>query len=296
MPRSITSGLIFLAAGLFASAAAAQSVDLYQSLLSVHAPATAPQSASTAAPLAVPAGPVDSNPPASNATNPSGVVYADFQAPASPPTGFQPSTVTAESTAQAAATAAQTDEAAITIERPRGVAVPLDRQSEHAGLPLQPPGRSAADRSAGSLGGMSGITAVASSLAIVLGLFFVFVWLMRRSSPSTVAALPAEVIETLGKVTLGYRQQVNLVRCGNRLLLLSVTPAGVETLSEYADPDEVTRLVALCRQTQPGSASTTFRQVFHQLAGQPAETDRFESGPAARLFVRAGDGLEDRDV
>lgn len=296
MPRSITSGLIFLAAGLFASAATAQSVDLYQSLLSVHAPATAPQSASTATPLAVPAGPVDSNPPASNATNPSGVVYADFQGPASPPTGFQPSTEAAESTSRVAAAAAQTNDPGMPIERPRSDAVPLERQNQNDRLPLQPPGRSAADRSAGSLGGMSGITAVASSLAIVLGLFFVFVWLMRRSSPNTIAALPGEVIETLGKVTLGYRQQVNLVRCGNRLLLLSVTPAGVETLSEYADPDEVTRLVALCRQAQPGSASTTFRQVFHQLAGQSAETDRFESGPAARLFVRAGDGLEDRDV
>ncbi len=295
MPRSITSGLIFLAAGLLASAADAQSVDLYQSLLSVHGPATVPESAPTAAPLAAPAGPANSTPPASNLPNPGDVVYADFQAPASPPTGFQSSRAASDSTGQVASHAAQTDQPAIPIDRPRG-AVPLDRQGEHTGLPLQPPRRGAADRSAGTLGGMSGITAVASSLAIVLGLFFVFVWLMRRSSPSPVAALPAEVIETLGKITLGYRQQVNLVRCGNRLLLLSVTPAGVETLSEYADPDEVTRLVALCRQAQPGSASTTFRQVFHQLAGQSAETDRFESGPAARLFVRAGDGLEDRDV
>lgn len=296
MPRSITSGLIFLAAGLLASTAAAQSVDLYQSLLSVHGPATAPESASHAVPLAAPAGPANSNPSASNPSTPGGVVYADFQAPASPAGDLQPSTAATAATGQLPSHATQSDETNAPIDRPHRTVVPLERQGDTTRLPLQPPGRGAADRSAGTLGGMSGITAVASSLAIVLGLFFVFVWLMRRSSPSTVAALPAEVIETLGKVTLGYRQQVNLVRCGNRLLLLSVTPAGVETLSEYADPDEVTRLVALCRQAQPGSASTTFRQVFHQLAGQSAETDRFESGPSARLFVRAGDGLEDRDV
>jgi flagellar biogenesis protein FliO len=60
---------------------------------------------------------------------------------------------------------------------------------------------------------------------------------------------------------------MQLIRCGQKLLLLSVTPSGAETLTEIKEPDEVARLVGLCRQSQPGSASQAFRHVFQQFAG-----------------------------
>jgi flagellar biosynthetic protein FliO len=279
-----------LAAALGSGASTARGVDLYQSLLSAHESAGKPPASTAASPPlsgAVPGLPVSSAPQA-----PGDVIYADFLAPASG--DAEADSAAALDAASEVVAAAQTESLAAPRQKPQA-GLPLRPAQEAAGLPLQPPGRSRADRSAGPLGGLSGMAAVGSSLAVVVGLFLVFAWLMRRSGPAAAGGLSSEVIETLGKITLGYRQQVSLVRCGNRVLLLSVTPHGVETLSEYSDPDEVTRLTALCRQTQPGSASTTFRQVFHQLAGQSDDRDRFESGPASRLFVRAGAGLEDRD-
>jgi len=85
------------------------------------------------------------------------------------------------------------------------------------------------------------------------------------------AALPAEVVEPLGRTAVGARLQLQLLRCGNKLLLVSVTPAGVETLTEITDPDEVNHLAGLCRQARPGSASATFRQLFQQFAGERKE-------------------------
>jgi hypothetical protein len=50
-------------------------------------------------------------------------------------------------------------------------------------------------------------------------------------------------------------------------VLFRSSQTGVSTLTEITEPDEVNRLAGLCRQSQPGSASAAFRQVFEQLAG-----------------------------
>jgi flagellar protein FliO/FliZ len=119
--------------------------------------------------------------------------------------------------------------------------------------------------------GLGSVVTVISSLAVVLGLFFMTAWLMRRSGPGGLATLPGDVFESLGRAQLSNRQQVHLVRCGTKLLLVSVTPDGAETLTEIDDPDEVTRLTGLCKANQAGSTTAAFRQVLHQFAGQPAE-------------------------
>jgi len=123
-------------------------------------------------------------------------------------------------------------------------------------------------RSPSSAGGTSSsrvVTAVAS-LAIVAGLFLVVVWVLRRHLPGGSAMLPSDVFEVLGRGTAGPKQPVQLVRLGDRLLLLSVMADRMQTLAEITDPDEVTRLAGLCRQARPDSASTAFRQMFHQQA------------------------------
>ena len=112
---------------------------------------------------------------------------------------------------------------------------------------------------------------VISSLAVVLGLFFMTAWVMRRTGSGRLAGLPSDVFEMLGRAPLNNRQQVHLMRCGSKLLFVSVTPDGAETLTEIDDPDEVTRLAGLCRANQSGSASAAFRQVLHQFAGERAE-------------------------
>lgn len=119
--------------------------------------------------------------------------------------------------------------------------------------------------------GLGSVVTVISSLAVVLGLFFMTAWLMRRTGAGGLASLPSDVFELLGRAPLNNRQQVHLMRCGTKLLLVSVTQDGAETLTEIDDPDEVTRLAGLCKANQAGSASAAFRQVLHQFAGQPAE-------------------------
>jgi flagellar protein FliO/FliZ len=109
-----------------------------------------------------------------------------------------------------------------------------------------------------------------SSLAIVLGLFVVLVWVSKRFAPAGTAPLPKEAIELLGRAPLAGRQTMQLIRVGNRLLLVALSASGAETLTEITDPVEVEHLAGLCRRGKGDSASASFNRVLSQLATEPA--------------------------
>jgi flagellar biogenesis protein FliO len=133
------------------------------------------------------------------------------------------------------------------------------------------------------------ITTLGTSLAVVLGLFFVAAWVMRKSMPRAMRPLPAEAVEMLGRTVLPGRQQMQLVRCGHKLLLVWAGQGAMETLTEIDDPDEVAHLLALCRRGQGGSSSTEFRQVMEHLQqGRGDAGSLSERGPRARKALLAG--------
>jgi len=137
---------------------------------------------------------------------------------------------------------------------------------------------------------MPSLGTTVGSLAVVIGLFLIVVWGMRRALPGHVATLPKEVVDVLGRAALASRQQVYLLRCGNKLLLVAVTPAGVETLTEIVDPFEVDRLAGLCIQSQPHSTTAAFRQFFHQFEQEPAAAsspDSDRTSPLDAGYARA---------
>ncbi len=143
-------------------------------------------------------------------------------------------------------------------------------------LPLKPRTPTSHVETGERPGGLQSVVTVGGSLAVVLGIFFLIVWVLRRASPSGPGSLPAEAFEMLGRAPLANRQQVHLLRCGNKLLLVAVgvggasAGAGAKTLTEIADPVEVDRLVGLCRQARPASPAATFRQVFRQVEDRNA--------------------------
>jgi len=152
---------------------------------------------------------------------------------------------------------------------------------------LSKPGQSGNSNSKAP-GGLPSVVTAGGSLAMVLGVFFLTAWAMRRARPAGMSMLPGEVFEVLGRAPMANRQQVHLLRCGSKLLLVCVTPTGTETLTEIVDPIEVDRLAGLCRQTHSGSTTEAFRQVLGQFAPQQPD-----SGSLTRLF---GGRKQPRDV
>lgn len=144
-------------------------------------------------------------------------------------------------------------------------------------------------------GDVSPLVTVAASLGIVLGLFLLVVWVMRRGMPKNVPILPREALEVLGRAPLVGRQQVHLVRCGNKILLLSVSPGGAETLSEITDPIEVDRLAGICQQANPNSVSSSFRQIFQRFEKKPPEFDYLAARQTENSSFDALDPLDAAD-
>jgi flagellar biogenesis protein FliO len=126
-------------------------------------------------------------------------------------------------------------------------------------LPLKPRAAGDRDESARRSGGLQSVMTVAGSLAAVLGVFFFIVWLLRRASPGGLGSLPVEVFEVLGRASLANHQQVQLLRCGGKLLLVATSSSGgsLTTLTEIADPGEVDRLTALCGPSRGNQRGAT---------------------------------------
>lgn len=154
----------------------------------------------------------------------------------------------------------------VTHQEPEPAPFATSSSDKPLALPVRP-GDSLGEKSSSGPRTMGAIVSVAASLAVVLGLFFVFAWLMRRSQPSSARRLPYEVVELLGRAPLAGRQQMHLLRFGNKLLLVCVSPTGVDTLAEITDPLEIDRVSGLCAQTESSSATKAFKQIFGQLAG-----------------------------
>ena len=134
-------------------------------------------------------------------------------------------------------------------------------------LSISPPSQSRrlGPKSEAGQAGPPVVTAI-GSLVLVVGLLLVCLWVARRTSRSTVMTLPEGVVEVLGRSRLPGRQQLYLVRLGNKLLLLCVTGTGTESVAEITDPAEVDRIAGICRQSLPGSVAASFRQVLSQLS------------------------------
>ena len=102
---------------------------------------------------------------------------------------------------------------------------------------------------------------IIAGLAFVLGLFLVAAWLLRRGLPNQNRALPREAVATLGHIAFPGRQQGQLLRVGNKLVLVSFSNAGADVITEVTDPLEVDRLAGLCAQADPHGAVRSFREV-----------------------------------
>lgn len=104
------------------------------------------------------------------------------------------------------------------------------------------------------------LVSVAGSLLIVIAAFFLLAIVLRKVAPKGNRPLPQEAFECLGRYFLTQKHQVQLLRVGSRIVLVSVMPDGVSTLSEITDPDEAVAVLGLCRRLDSNSATEMFRK------------------------------------
>lgn len=140
----------------------------------------------------------------------------------------------------------------------------LDRNNDPAPLALKRPGDDqAASNSLSVQGTWWGLL---GALSLTAALLLAVMWGLQKLSPSAGANVPDGVVEVLGRASLGPRTYGQVVRFGDKVLLLHATPGGCETLAEVDKPSEVERIAALCEQRRPNSATQTFAAALKEAA------------------------------
>ncbi|MCC6492976.1 MAG: flagellar biosynthetic protein FliO [Pirellulales bacterium] len=114
------------------------------------------------------------------------------------------------------------------------------------------------------------LSTAGTGLVIVIGLFLICMVVLRRSGGKTAGMLPSEAFAVLGRAPLTSSSNAQLLRIGNKLVLVAMTPEGAQPLAEVTDPLEVDRIVALCASGKGHGPAAEFQQVLAQLAREPA--------------------------
>ena len=113
------------------------------------------------------------------------------------------------------------------------------------------------------------IAAWGMGLLIVLSVFFLCVWGVRKLSGLTVSG--AEKMRVIGGLSLGMREKVILLQVGKKQLILGVTPGRIETLHVLEGDDCLIK-----EETVSTVAETGFAQKL--LQAMKARTELSRSG------------------
>lgn len=147
---------------------------------------------------------------------------------------------------------------------------------------------------------MDSLYTTLTALALVVGLLLLCTWAVRRGSRGSTAILSDEVVSVLGHTPLAGRQVAQLLRVGNKLVLISVTPSGAQTLAEVTDPTEVERLLDLCLQRSPHRTTADFDKTFRRLSREKSthrklgEEAAVAAAPSVADLFRAYQGEPER--
>jgi flagellar protein FliO/FliZ len=108
---------------------------------------------------------------------------------------------------------------------------------------------------------------VASSLAVVLGLFAGTIWLARRFGASARGnrTVPNEAVEMLGSSVIDAKTKLSLIRIGTRVVVLAHSAQGVHPISEITNLDEANELIATCR----GDSKRGFAEQLKSMEREP---------------------------
>ncbi|MAX25502.1 MAG: hypothetical protein CMJ19_13460 [Phycisphaeraceae bacterium] len=103
-----------------------------------------------------------------------------------------------------------------------------------------------------------------TALGVVIGLIFAMRMGMNKLSGRPVMGGRSGIVEVLSRTSLSPRNQVMLLRLGQRIIVVSEGPAGVRTLANVDDPDEVAGLLTSISASKPGSISQSFNQLLNR--------------------------------
>ncbi len=164
---------------------------------------------------------------------------------------------------EAASTAQDASMQPVSGDRPLGSPRPMQES--------QPLGTGRESAGASGPGWVRVMAALAGTIVLAIGAAAAFKRFSGAgSSLSSPARAPSGVIEVLGRYPLAPRQNLLLIKLDRRVLLLSQAvggrghAAGLTTLTEIVDPEEVASILLKTRDDEGDSIAAKFREAMEQ--------------------------------
>lgn len=181
--------------------------------------------------------------------------------------------VASGSPAQSTTTAAPNTPVSIS-PAPAGVApAPAEPAPPQEQQPLGPSGSQADHRttsitpSSAPASGGSWLVRTLLALGLVIALIFALRWLLKRLTGwgGTAGAHRADaLVEVLARSTIAPKTSVLFLKIHERIVVAGQTPAGLNTLTEFDDPDQVAVILTQIQAARPHSISRTFGSLMKQ--------------------------------
>ncbi len=134
------------------------------------------------------------------------------------------------------------------------------------------------------------LVTIASSLALVLGLFAALVWVSRKAQRGHGISrpIPDEVLRVLGQKHLGALGTISIVRCGRTVMIVSQSATGIQSLATITDEAEVRHLEAVCLGESAASFQATLGEIEREPVGKGFLGDGIAQPHARKkLFTQA---------
>lgn len=103
-----------------------------------------------------------------------------------------------------------------------------------------------------------------TALGVVISLIFAMRLVMNKLSGRAVMGGRTGIVEVLSRTSISPRNQIMLLRLGQRIIVVSEGPNGVRTLANLDDPDEVAGLLTTINSSKPGSITQSFNQLLNR--------------------------------
>jgi flagellar biogenesis protein FliO len=197
---------------------------------------------------------------------------------------------------------AEVPPASVTESEPAQVSVQVTVPAQEA-LPLGgaaaggAEGAAAAEHRAAGWWGSSGVVQAVASTGAVVVLIFGARWLLVRGARSAVGSAsvrsqlgaggraPSGLLFVLGRYPVSRGSSLVLIQLDRRVLLLSQSGAGFQTLAEVTDAEEVASIIGKARDEEGESLSARFSTLLRTFDKRHVESERTED---LRSVVRRG--------
>lgn len=138
-----------------------------------------------------------------------------------------------------------------------------------------PAGVAEPDKDFGTTGGW--VLNLVTALGVVLVLVFLLRSTIGRWFVKAAGSSSSPVVEVLTRVSVAPRNHVLLLRVGNRILIVGDSSAGLRTLGEVNDAEEVADLLTNVTSAKSASSASGFRNMLQGFNGEYSAEDEREA-------------------